>query len=112
MPLVTGAADKAAKGLRHFCADDPIIKINSAIFQTAGAVQYVGARPRNLLHDNQPQRMARNVHPVAQCIGSKQASMRIIAENIDECPSVYGVDMLGIERQAITRQAVRDTGIS
>jgi len=53
MACVACAADQAAKGLRHFGADDTIIIFHAAMFQTPRAVQYVGAGPWNLLHDNQ-----------------------------------------------------------
>ena len=83
MPLVVCTADQASKCLRHFCANDAIIKINTAIFEAAGAVQYVRTRPWYLFHDDKAQRMPRHIHAVAQSIRAQQAGVRIIPENVD-----------------------------
>ena len=70
------------------------------------AVQYVGAWPRHLFHNHQPQRMAGHIDAIAQGIGTEQTGMRVIAENIDERAGVDRVNMLRVQRQPVARQPV------
>ena len=98
MTLVARAADQPSKGLRQFCADHAIVIIGAAIGQASRAVENIWAWPRHLLHDDEPQRISGYIDAVAQRISAEQARVRVVAEDIDQCAGVNGIDMLRVER--------------
>ena len=109
--MIIGLADQATKGLREAGPDDAVIIIHPATGKPSRFVQYVWPWPRHLFHDDKAQRMAGHIDPIAQGIGAEQAGVRIIAEDIDQRAGIHRIDMLGIEREAITRQTVGNPGV-
>ena len=102
------AADQPAERLRQPRPDHPVVIGAAATGHPPRRVKHRRARPRHALHHHQPQRFARHVDPVAQRIGAEQRGARIVAEDVDQCPGVDRVDMLGEQRQPGPRQPVGD----
>ena len=63
--------------------------------------QDVGPWPWHAVEDDQPQRLARHIDAVAHRVGSQQAGMRLLAEDLQQRLKVHLVDMLCIERQSL-----------
>ncbi len=92
-------------------ANDHIVIGAATLCGAARRVEDRRARPRHPLHDHLPQRFAGDIDPIAQGIGAEQRGVWIGAEDVDEGTGVERIDMLGIEREARTREAVGDTGM-
>ena len=102
---VVGAADQPAIGLAQPQPGDAVVVGGAAEHRLARAVQDVGARPRHPVEDDQPQRAARHVDPVAHRVGAEQAGILLGAEDVDQRRGRHRVDMLGEQQQALALRA-------
>ena len=64
----------------------------------ACAVQKSGPWPRHPVKHNQPQAFARHIHAVPDGVGTKQAGVRLMTENVHKRRGIHRVHVLGVKR--------------
>ena len=67
-------------------------------------MQYVRARPGDAVEDQEAQRAAGHIDPVADGVGAEQAGVLLGAEDVHQRTGFQRIDVLGVERQTFVGQ--------
>src|SRR5215813_4738703 len=82
--VIVGAANQPAIGLPQPQSGDPVRIFHTAKHRFASPVEYIRTRPGNPVENEQAQRAAWDVDPVAHGVGAEQAGILLSAKDVDE----------------------------
>ena len=65
-------------------------------------------RPGHTVKDNEPQRIARHIHPIAHGVCAQKTRLLFSAKDVDQRAGVHGINMLGKKAEAFFFEDGRD----
>ena len=104
--MIVGTADQASESLCEAGPDDAVIIGRASICGFARCVEDRWLGPGHTFHDDLTERVSWHIDSVSQGIGAKQARTWIVPEDVDQCSGVDRIDMLGLEREPVPREAI------